>query len=144
MPNKIDYKTRIVFFYMLICKDVKVLNTYAGNTVSWKERKSLHKSDCNNVNSPKYNYKVYQIIRANGGFSNWSMIEIHKQLCVDKRDAERIEQSFITKNKCDMNTNNAHQTAEELEAYHQQYRLDNVKLMQKYQQHYRAYNREMI
>ena len=107
MPNKIDYKTRIVFFYMLICKDVKVLNTYAGNTVSWKERKYLHKSDCNNVNSPKYNYKVYQIIRANGGFSNWSMIEIHKQLCTDKRDAERIEQSFITKYKCDMNTNNA-------------------------------------
>ena len=42
-------------------------------------------------------------MRANGGFANWNMIEIHKQICVDKRDSERVEQEFCEKYNADMN-----------------------------------------
>ena len=89
------------------------------------------------MNSTAYNLKVYQIIRANGGWSNWDMIEIHKQLCSDKRDSERVEQSLMNKLSSDMNTKKAHQTAEELRSYHQQYG-------QQYQPQYRGDNRVLI
>ena len=137
MPSKIDYEKTPVQFYQFICKNEGVLNTYVGGTVSWRARKGVHKFNCNNVNSPAYNLKVYQIIRANGGWSNWDMIEIHKQLCSDKRDSERVEQSLMNKLSSDMNTKKAHQTAEELRSYHQQYG-------QQYQPQYRADNRELI
>ena len=90
MPSKIEYEKTQIQFYQFVCKNEGVLNTYVGGTVSWRARKGVHKYNCCNVNSPKYNYKVYQIIRANGGWNNWSMIEIHKQLCVDKRESERV------------------------------------------------------
>ena len=104
MPSKIDYDKTPIQFYQFVCKDEGVSNTYVGGTVSWRARKSKHKYNCNNVNSPKYNYKVYQIIRAKGGFQNWNMIEIHKQICVDKRDSERVEQSLMNKLNSDMNS----------------------------------------
>ena len=125
MPSKIDYAKTPIQFYQFVCKNDGVSNTYVGATVSWRARKALHKCCCNDINSPKYNLKVYQIIRANGGFSNWDMIEIHKQICVDKRDSERVEQSLMSKLKCDMNTNRAFRTAEQLEEYQSQYRLNN-------------------
>ena len=129
MPSKIVYEKTPIQFYQFVCKDEGVSNTYVGSTVSWRARKSLHKSCCNNVNSPKYNYKVYQIIRANGGYDNWLMIEIHKQLCSDKRDSERLEQSLMNKLNSDMNSQRAFQTTEELQKHIQQYRADNRELI---------------
>ena len=117
MPSKIDYTKTPIQFYQFVCKNGGVSNTYVGGTVSWRARKNKHKSCCNNLNSPAYNLKVYQIIRANGGYDNWLMIEIHKQLCSDKRDSERVEQSLMNKLSSDMNTKKAHQTADELREY---------------------------
>ena len=57
-----------------------------GHTANFTKRKSLHKSVCNNENSNGYNFKVY------GNQENWTMIEIQKQICFDKRDTDRIEQ----------------------------------------------------
>ena len=65
MPRKpINYKKVII--YKLVCNDLLITDLYVGHT----------KNHCLNPNDPKYNLKVYKIIRENGDWNNWSMIEI--------------------------------------------------------------------
>ena len=107
MPKKTDYETSEIIFYKFCCKNDNVLNSYVGHTSCFNRRKSEHKSRCNNEKDKKYNFKLYQLIRTNGGIDNWRMIEIHKQFCKDKRECERVEQGLIEKNISDMNSRKA-------------------------------------
>ena len=66
------------FIYKLCCKDVNIKEIYVGSSTNYKQRKQSHKSDCTNENSKRYNSCAYQFIRDNGGWDNWSMIEIIK------------------------------------------------------------------
>ena len=47
-----------VVFYKLHHSTDNTKDCYVGSTENYEMRKSTHKSDCNNANSPKYNYKV--------------------------------------------------------------------------------------
>ena len=140
MPRiAINYETTEVSFYRFVCNDPEIKSSYVGHTTNFTERKAGHKIDCNNPNGKSYNYKIYQIIRDNGGFGNWRMIEIESRLVKDKRDAERIEQELIEKLEADMNSikafgaytkeeyrNKYHQEHREHQiAYATQYRLEN-------------------
>ena len=60
-----------VVFYKLHHSTDNTKDCYVGSTENYEMRKSTHKSDCNNANSPKHNYKVYRYIRGNDGFENW-------------------------------------------------------------------------
>ena len=62
------------YIYKLVCRDLSIKDVYVGSTKDMRQRKYVHKSDCNNVNGRGYNYNVYQFIRAHGGFDNWNMI----------------------------------------------------------------------
>lgn len=107
MPKLTNYETNEIIFYKFCCKSDNIHNCYVGHTSNFNRRKHEHKSRCNNENDKKYNFKLYKLIRENGGYDNWRMLEIHKQLCKDKRECERIEQSFIDKNNADMNDRNS-------------------------------------
>lgn len=94
MPKTpIDYSKTII--YRIVCKDPTVKECYVGSTTDFTRRKSGHKGRCNNINDKKYNYKVYQFIRANGGWENWDMIEIEKYNAIDKLDAEKKERCWL-------------------------------------------------
>jgi hypothetical protein len=94
MPrNPIDYSKTI--FYKIVCKDITITDLYVGSTTDFKARKGNHKSKCNNVTEPTYNFKVYQFMRENGGWENWDMVMIHRQSCVDKLEAHKMERGFI-------------------------------------------------
>jgi len=120
VSNKINYETNYVSFYKFVCKDNDISFTYVGHTTNFACRKSCHKHDCNNINRKSYNINLYVFIREHGGFDNWNMIEIHKQLCNDKRDAERIEQELLEQQEYKLNTIRAFITEEEK----QQQRVD--------------------
>jgi len=60
--------------YCLVCKDTSVQEVYVGSTDNLNKRIICHKTECNNKNSPKYNFKVYQFIREHGGFDNFKFI----------------------------------------------------------------------
>ena len=45
--------------------------------------------------NPKHNFKVYQVIRNNGGWDNWSMILIENYPCNNKLEAEQRERYWI-------------------------------------------------
>jgi hypothetical protein len=89
----VDYSKAII--YKLCCNNTDVSEIYIGSTTSFRKRKNSHKTSCNNSNNSKYNYKVYQFIRANGGFDNWSMIQIEPYNATDKRNLETRERYHV-------------------------------------------------
>lgn len=93
MPkHNIDYSKTAI--YKIVCNDPNILNAYVGSTVNMTTRKSSHKSDCNNVSSPKHNLKIYKIIRLNGGWDNWSMILIEYYPCKNNLEATAREHYY--------------------------------------------------
>ena len=51
---------------------------YVGHTTNFNKRKCEHKSRCKNEKDKKFNLKLYQMIRKNGGWDMFKMIEIEK------------------------------------------------------------------
>lgn len=93
MPRlPIDYSNAVI--YKLSCKDKNITEIYIGSTTHFINRKNMHKSCCNNIESKKYNMSKYKFIRDNGGWDNWEMIEIEKFACNNKRELEKREEEI--------------------------------------------------
>lgn len=90
MPKvPIDYTNTII--YKIVCNDLNITDLYVGHTTQFTKRRYLHKYTCSNENSKAYNLKVYSTIRENGGWDNWSMIEVEKYVCNDSNEATARE-----------------------------------------------------
>jgi hypothetical protein len=90
MPRiAIDYSKTLI--YKIVCNDLTITDVYVGSTTDFTRRKSCHKSSCNNINSKKYDFKVYQTIRANGGWENWSMILVENFPCENVNESHARE-----------------------------------------------------
>jgi len=137
MPKvPIDYAKTII--YKLVHKDdLNDENIYTGHTTDMRVRKNLHKSDCNNPNSDKYNQKNYKYIRENGGWDEWLMIEIEKYPCNDVNEAIARERVIQAEMKAKLNDNVPGRTKKE-------WGIDKrEKLSEKRKQYYQD-NRESI
>ena len=100
MPRKsIDYSKTII--YKICCNDLTITSVYVGHTTDFIRRCSSHKTNCNNG---KLNCKVYQMIRQNGGWLNWTMIEIEKYLCIDSNEATARERYHYEIENSTLNT----------------------------------------
>ena len=101
MPNYLDSK-----IYKLCCKDLNIKDIYIGSTSQLLcKRKSAHKNSCNDeYNSKKYNLKVYNFIRDNGGFNNWDLILLDNVPCNNKEELHSIERTYIDNLKPTLNT----------------------------------------
>ena len=91
----VNYSKGII--YKLCCNDPNIVDIYVGSTTNFSRRKSHHKTCCNNPNNKSYNYPVYQFIRKNGSFSNWSMVLIREYNTTNKKKLERKERQYIEK-----------------------------------------------
>jgi hypothetical protein len=88
MPkNDINYSDTII--YKIYCNDKTIHDVYVGHTTNFTKRKYVHKILCNNLNNKT---KIYNIIRQNGGWDNWEMVEIAKYNCKNKTEARIKEQ----------------------------------------------------
>jgi hypothetical protein len=83
-----DYSKTII--YKIVCNDVSIIDFYIGHTTNYSERWRTHKS-----RSITWELPLYQKIREIGGIENWSMIEIAKCPCNNKREAEKFERDYI-------------------------------------------------
>ena len=92
---------------------------YVGHTTNFDKRKTAHKYSCKNDNDTRYNYKVYQMIRQNGGWEMFKMIEVEKCPCNDRREAERRENEVMKELKASMNTYKSF--IQEMSEYHKEY-----------------------
>ena len=93
MPKtEIDYSNTI--FYKISCKDETNNELYVGHTTNFVQRKSAHKTSCNNPKSGNYPVKLYKTIRECGGWDNWNMEIIAFRNCNDSREARKVEQEY--------------------------------------------------
>ena len=90
--------------YKIVCKDKSITEFYIGSTKNLDRRIGQHKSNSNNTNNRKYNYKVYKFIRSNGGWDNWEMIVEQETPNYEKYDREILEQSYIDLLEPQLNT----------------------------------------
>ena len=85
MPKlPMDYSKTIIYKIEHVEDDSLV---YVGHTTKWDRRKCRHKSNCNSEVGTHYHFKVYKMIRDNGGWDMFKMIEVEKYPCSDKRQA---------------------------------------------------------
>jgi hypothetical protein len=95
MPkNNIDYSNTII--YKIYCNDDTVKDVYVGHTTNFIKRKYSHKIASSNM---KNTVNIYKVIRENGGWDNWNMIEIARYNCKDATEARIKEyEHFISLN----------------------------------------------
>jgi hypothetical protein len=94
---------------------------YVGHTTNFNKRKTAHKTNCKSENNNKYNLKLYQMIRNNGGWDMFKMIEVAKYECNDKREALRREDEVMKELKANMNAIKSFLTEEERKEYNEEY-----------------------
>jgi hypothetical protein len=94
MPKtEIDYSNTII--YKITCKDANITDLYVGHTTNFVQRKHQHKQNCINVSASQYGLKLYEVIRAHGGWKNWNMEIINYFVCKDHTDARKKEQEYF-------------------------------------------------
>ena len=93
-----DYSNTVI--YKIICNDASITDCYVGHTTNFIKRKSQHKTASSNESN---NLKVYSFIRSNGGWTNFSMIQIEAYPCETKEQALKRERHFIEELKASLN-----------------------------------------
>jgi len=119
-------------------------NSYIGSTKDFNDRKTDHKNDCYNVNHRNHNYRVYQFVRDNGGWNNFTMEKLYDV----KDDENRFEkeQEYMDMYKPSLNQKRAFGMDMEVRKMNKKkndrdYFLNN---REKINEHHRDYRREII
>ena len=108
--------------YKIVCDDMPEF-IYVGSTTNFTQRKKSHKNACNNINNKSYNYKIYQIIRENGGWENWRIVIINEcEQGLTKTQAHILEEEFRVKLNANLNGQKCYTTIEEAKEYNKEYR----------------------
>ena len=145
MPTT-DYSKTVI--YVIKCRDDAITDEYVGSTTNFRSRKCNHKSSCNNENSKDYNMKIYQFIRANGGWNNFIMIQLEEHPCKNKREAECREEQIRQEKKASLNAYRAFITAEQrkeqLKEKAKEYYQEHKEQLTEYYKEYRKKNAEQI
>ena len=136
MPKKpIDYSNTVI--YKIVCNDLSITDLYVGQTTDFTKRKSQHKLSCNRSKNRHHDLKVYKTIRDNGGWDNWSMIEIEKFGCQDRNEASARERHWFEVLNAKLNSAYPNRTPSE-------YRVMNKEAIAKHRKEYREENIEEI
>lgn len=104
MPKTpIDYSKTII--YKICCNDIVIKDCYVGSTNDFDRRKSQHKSRCHNENGKEYNFPIYQFIRSNGHWNNWSMIPVDIfNTCSNKLEKLQRERYYVEQLNATLNS----------------------------------------
>ena len=136
MPRlPIDYSKTII--YKIVCNDLNICDVYVGSTTDFIRRKRQHKTICNNEKDKSHNLKVYQTIRQNGGWCNFSMVEIEKYNCNDSNEARARERYHYELLNTSLNTIYPKRSMKE-------YYETKKEQIKEYQKHYNEANKEKI
>ena len=103
MPKKpMNYKNTVI--YKIVCNDLSITDCYVGHTTDFIMRRCRHKH-AYHLDDKKQHFKLYTMIRNNGGWENWTMVEIEKYPCNDRNEASSRERYWYEQlNTKNMNT----------------------------------------
>jgi hypothetical protein len=141
MPKcQMDYSHTII--YKICCKDTNIKDTYVGHTTNFTKRKNQHKTL---INDELCKRKIYECIRVNGGWDNWSMIQIEDHKCANKREAEMRERYWMETLQASLNCNNPYTIYTENPVEYKQhwYEENKEEILEKAKEHYQE-NKEVI
>ena len=111
------------YVYKLCCRDPTIKDVYIGSTKNLRVRKAMHKHKCNNADSKEYNFRVYQFIRANGGYNNWDVIQLEEVDYNTKHELRARERHFFELLNASLNKNVPNRTdAESCRNYRAEHR----------------------
>jgi hypothetical protein len=85
--------------YKIVCNDPDIIDVYVGSTKNFYLRRNLHKS-----HSTFKDLKLYKTIRENGGWDNWSMIDIETLPCQTQSDRSIREKYWYDQLNSTLNT----------------------------------------
>ena len=137
-------ETHNYLIYKIVCKDASVTEMYIGSSKDIKKRTRQHKSDCHNELRPNYNCKIYQIIRANGGWANWDLIVLEELPNVTKEQAIMREEYWRIELQATLNTYRSHRTLEQQKDYHKlRYEINKIQIREQHKRYYEN-NKERI
>ena len=123
MKKPSDYTKGLI--YKIYCNDETITDVYIGSTVDFESRRKSHKCKCNNEKKIGYKRYVYKFIRDNGGWSNWTMIELYKYPCANKRELEQEEDRMMNELNSTLNHQRAFRTREDKKEFNKKYWIDN-------------------
>ena len=131
MPRTpIDYSKTVI--YKIVCNDLTIPDCYVGSTTNFTKRKCQHKFDCKTSN-----FRIYECIRNNKDWDNWSMLEVEKYPCNDNNEATLRERYWYETLNANLNMVNPNRGKKE----YRENNVENILLMQK---KYRVENKAKI
>jgi len=125
-----DYSKTII--YKITCNDSMVTECYVGHTTNFVKRKYHHRERCNTMDC-----KIYQIIRENGGWKNWTMTPICEYPCENRIQACIKEEEYRVELQAELNSRKCVNTR-------QQYCEENKEQIAKKTKEYREQHKEQI
>jgi len=99
--------------YKICCNDATITDIYIGHTTDLIMRRYHHKHNCNKDKNPYYNFKIYKFIRENGGWNNWTLIQIEEYPCENVNEARARERYWIEELKPSLNSDIPNRTHKE-------------------------------
>ena len=134
--------------YKIVSNDENITDCYVGSTANFNKRTTKHKSNCNNPNNDKYNLKIYQIIRANGGWKNWRIVPIDEIKQINLTQSRIIEEQYREELSAKMNSQRAYvsdiQKKEERKQYIKNYTEINKEQTDEYKKQWYQLNKDKI
>jgi hypothetical protein len=103
--------------YKIYCTLSTINEFYIGSSARYEERCILHKSDCNNINSIRYSLKLYQYIRNNGGWNNFTVEVLEKYPCKNRTELNIREEWWKKQEQPTLNERKAHRTINDKKEY---------------------------
>ena len=121
---------------------------YVGSTDNIKNRLTLHKSVCFNINSTKYNLKIYKNFRELGLTKDNFYKEIKKTIILknlDPIDLKSKENDYINlDDEFCLNDRNENRTKEYIKQYRKEYSKEYYETHKEQKKQYREKNKEKI
>ena len=129
--------TKNYSIYKIFCKDSDVKDIYVGSTTRIKDRIKTHKTTLTNPNNPHSKYKLYTVIKENGGWDNWIITEIESYPCETQNEILIRERFWIENLNADLNKKIPSRTKKE-------YTEINKEKTKEYKKKYRIENKQEI
>lgn len=157
-----DYSQSCVYGFMK-----EEIMYYVGSTYDLSHRYSSHKSNCNNENGDKYNYRIYKFMRENGGFESFEIVKIREYPeCKTEKELKTYERNYydlyepglnrykpqltedelknLREQKNETQRNNYAQNPEKYNIRTKKYREENAESVKAYRDKYREENAEKL
>mmetsp|Transcript_2343 Transcript_2343/g.2444 ORF Transcript_2343/g.2444 Transcript_2343/m.2444 type:complete len:251 (+) Transcript_2343:197-949(+) len=147
--TKFDNDKQKWIFYKIVCNDENIKETFVGYTTQplesmWKS----HENKCNNIERKEYHRKLYEVVRANGGLTNWSIVVLEECHFSVETEARRKKREWTEKTPNNVNMRRPitfdEERKEEIRKAHREYYIGNKVAFLEYNKKYHIDNRETI